>query len=124
MQNFRAPNVFKSITTTQNSNVAVWTPASGKKFRLMKVWLDVTADVAAATAGPVTISLLDNSTQIGIARSAYAPATAGSSSAAVITMDLGPDGYVSTSPNNVLNVLLGKALTSGLVRVVVAGTEE
>lgn len=124
MQNFRAPNVFKSIVTTQASNVPVWSPAAGKKFRLMRVWMDVTADAAAATAGPVTISLLDNSTQIGIARSAYVPGTAGSSASWQVTMDLGPDGYVSSAPNSTLNVLLNRALTSGTVRVVVAGTEE
>lgn len=124
MQNYRAPNVFKSVVSTGTGNTPVWTPTSGKKFRLLRVWMDVTADAAAATAGPVTLSLLDNATQMGIARSAYVPATAGSSAAYQLFMDLGPDGIISATLNNVLNFTMSKALTSGTARIVVAGTEE
>lgn len=122
----RAGTVFKSVTTTQNSNVAVWTPASGKRFRLLRLWFDVTGNAAVAAAGPVTISLLDSSTQMGIARSVFLPATAGTvgGNLATLSADLGPLGILSSAANNVLNVLLGSALTSGVVRVAVQGTEE
>lgn len=122
----RAGTVFKSITTTQNSNVPVWTPASGKRFRLLKLWFDVTGNAAVAAAGPVTISLLDGSTQMGIARSVFIPGAAGTAGGnlATITADLGPVGILSAAANNVLNVLLGSALTSGVVRVAVQGCEE
>lgn len=124
VQLYRASNTFKSATVTLASNVPVWTPAAGKKFRLLRVYIDVTADVAAATAGPLTVSLLDASAQFGIARSVFVPAAAGATAEQHLVMDLGPDGYVSSNPNNVLNGLLSRALTSGTIRVDVMGVEE
>lgn len=119
-----APDKWASITTTANSNVAAYTPSIGKKFRLLKAYIDVSGDVAAASAGPVTVSLLDGSTQMGIARTIYVPATAGTSPSPGLTIDLLPLGILSAAASNVLNVLLSKALTSGTVRVVVGVCEE
>lgn len=122
----RAGTVFKSTTNNQAVYQAVWTPAAGKRFRLLRYWIDVTGDAAAAAAGAMTISLTDGNTQVGINRSVYIPAAAGTTAGvlASFSADLGPLGYLSAAAGNALNLLLGQNLTSGTVRIAVQGTEE
>lgn len=122
----RTPNVFKTATVAGGGNTAVWTPTTGKKFRLMRYSIQVPAHVA--TSGGSAIAAIFNdgaSTAIGVGASFYAPATSVTASpgATNFNFDLG-NGYLSVAVNNVLNINLSAALSAGTVRVTVAGTEE
>lgn len=122
----RTPSVFKTVTATASGDNAVWTPAAGKKFRLMRYVIYVTADAARAAAGDVEIILRDATTAIGVGFSVYVPGAAGTTFVADASSgwcDLG-NGFLSAAANNVLNVNLSAALTAGEVRVVAIGTEE
>ena len=124
-QRVRLANTFKTATATSSGNTAVWTPTTGKKFRLMRYMIQVTGNAAQATGGTFTIDLQDSTTSTNITHSFFVPGTAGTSLAGLSTdwVDLG-NGVLSSTINNVLNVNLSAALTSGVVRVVICGTEE
>lgn len=125
-QRIRISNIIKTATATASGDTAVWTPTSGLKFRVMKYQIEVTADAATSGGADVDVVLRDATTAIGAGASIYCPAVAGTSFGNGYTTtwrDLG-NGYVSTAANNVLNVNLSAALTSGKVRVNVAGIEE
>lgn len=122
----RTPAVFKSATATASGNTALWTPTTGKKFRLMRYRLEITANAAWATGGVITTAFQDATTDMGLQHSVFIPATAGTVMGADYNtgwVDLG-NGRLSSAINQVLNVNLSAALTSGTCRVVVAGTEE
>jgi uncharacterized protein affecting Mg2+/Co2+ transport len=127
----RTPAIFKtvSVAATVTGNTAVWTPAAGKKFRLMR--FQVTAQGLAATAtAAITISFQDSATPITIGSyDVDVPAVAG-----VVTgvmniscgwIDLG-NGFLSAAANNVLNfnISAAGAGTVGTYRVNACGTEE
>ena len=123
----RTPAVFHSAVATAAGNTAVWTPTSGKKFRLMRFMLVLTDEAARAAAGDITVKFQDATTDIGIGLPVYVPAAA---IAAPIGeawssgwIDIG-NGYLSAAANNVLNVNLSAALTAGTFGVIAAGTEE
>ena len=123
----RTPRTFKSAVATASGNTAVWTPATGKKFRLMRFMLVLTDEAAQGVAGDITVKFQDATTDIGISLPVYVPAAA---IAAPIGeawtsgwIDLG-NGIVSAAANNVLNLNLSAALTAGTFGVLVAGTEE
>jgi hypothetical protein len=127
----RTPSVFKTATVNASTtgNSAVWTPTSGKKFRLMR--FQITAQGLAATAtGVVTVSFQDATT--GITIGTYdidVPAVAGIQSGITQVsggwIDLG-NGVLSASANNVLNFNISAAGsgTVGTYRINVCGTEE
>lgn len=122
----RTPTVFKTAAATAAGLTSVWTPAAGKKFRLLAFALLVTGNAAMAVAGTEAIQLQDSGTLFGLAFDLYAPAAS--------VNQLGDafytgwvavgNGYLSAAANNVLQVWLASALTTGYVRVNVAGTEE
>lgn len=122
----RVPNIFKTITATASGDTAVWTPTSSRKFRVMRYQIEVTSDAATSGGADIDIVLRDATTAIGAGVSVYVPAVAGTAFGNGYSSswrDLG-NGYVSTTANNVLNVNLSAALSSGKVRVNVAGVEE
>src|SRR5438105_14013487 len=69
----RTPAKFKSAQATAAGNTAVWTPAAGKKFRLMRFYLELTENVVRAAAGVVTITFQDATTDLGIAFDVWVP---------------------------------------------------
>lgn len=121
----RTPNVFKTAVVTAAGSTAVWTPAAGKKFRLMGYSIEITGNAIQAAAGNFEITLLDAAAAIGIGSSLYVPAVALNvfGSNALNPINIG-NGYLSALANNVLNVNLSNALTAGEIRVNVWGTEE
>ena len=123
----RTPAIFKSAVATASGNTAVWTPTTGKKFRLMRFMLVLTDEAARAVAGDITVKFQDATTDTGISLPVYVPATAiGSPIGEAWTsgwIDLG-NGIASAAANNVLNINLSAALTAGTFGVLVAGTEE
>lgn len=127
----RMPAIFKtaSVAATVTGNSAVWTPAAGKKFRLM--CFQITAQGLAATAtGVVTVSFQDNVTGITIGTydidvPAIAGVVSGVSNISCGWIDLG-NGFLSAAANNVLNfnISAAGAGTVGTYRINVCGTEE
>jgi len=121
----RTPTVFKRVSTAATGSTALWTPGAGNKFRLLKLYIQVTATAVLAVAGDLTISLLDSATDIAMDFIVSIPAaglTAGDDFSQFI--DLGTFGILSAAANNVLNVNLSAALTAGHVNVIAMGTEE
>jgi hypothetical protein len=123
----RTPAVFKTINTAANGNTAIWTPAAGTKFRLMRYQVIVTGNAATAGGAVVTVSLNDAGGDIGQAHDLFIPNAAPAAPFGTLYVspwiDLG-NGVLSAAANNVLNVNLSAALTAGKVRVIACGTEE
>jgi hypothetical protein len=122
----RTPTTFKTATATASGDTALWTPTSGKKFRLMRFILQITADAATSGGADIDIILRDATTGLAAALTVFVPAAAGTTFGATVTtgwIDWG-NGYLSTAANNVLNINLSAALTSGKVRAIAVGTEE
>lgn len=123
----RSPHVFKTGVASALGNTTIWTPAAGKKFRLMAYSIELTGDATLAAAGLDEITLTDSGVAIGQGVSARIPAA----SAGVLgnvplsggMRQLG-NGYLSAAANNVLQVNLSVALSAGEVRVNAIGTEE
>lgn len=122
----RTPNVFKTATATAAGNTSVWTPAAGKKFRLMGFTIEVTETATQAAAGVNDLTLQDSGAAIGLGFSPWIPAAALTAQQAGYLsgqVQLG-NGYLSAAANNVLQINLSTALTAGKVRVNAWGTEE
>ena len=124
----RTPNVFKTAQATASGNTALWTPASGKKFRLMRLFVQVTANAYLDSgAGVLTVTFQDATTGINLAFDVYLPAASVSAplgdAFASGWIDLG-NGVLSATANNVLNINLSGKVDAGNVRVTCCGTEE
>ena len=122
----RTPTTFKTATATASGDTALWTPTSGKKFRLMRFRIEVTGDAATSGGAVIDVLLRDSTTATGIGFSVFVPATGVTTSEGVLGtgwIDLG-NGILSAAANNVLNINLSAALSAGKVRVVCCGTEE
>lgn len=129
----RTPNIFKTAsiaaTSTTTASNPIWTPAAGKKFRVMR--FIITAQGLAATAtGVVTVTLVDSATTITIGTfdidiPAIASVVSGVNLVSGAWIDLG-NGYLSLVANNVLNfgISAAGAGTVGTYRINVCGTEE
>jgi len=122
----RVPNIFRTITVAAAGDTALWTPAAGKKFRLMGYQMMVTAEAIAAAAAHLEILLCDAAVALGIGASVFVPLAAIAGGGDVYVgpaVQLG-NGPLSALANNVLNVNLSFALTGGEVRVNAWGIEE
>lgn len=122
----RTPHVFKTALVTASGDTALWTPTSGKKFRLMGYALYLTEDAVAAAAAKLEVVLRDGTSPLGVGWSAFVPVAAGTTIGAGNMSGAVPlgNGALSALANNVLNVNLSFALTGGEVRAVAWGTEE
>lgn len=128
-QAYRIPQIFKtaSVSAGTSGNSTVWTPTSGKKFRLMRFDLSG-SNLSAAAATVVTLSFQDNTTGLAPTYDVLLPATVNTvSGTTAITnwIDLG-NGILSAAANNVLNLNVSSAPAgaAGTYRVNVCGTEE
>lgn len=124
----RTPITFKTATATASGNTAVWTPTSGKKFRLMRYQIELSENATLAVAALITVKFQDSTTDFGYQHDLYIPAAALTNTGNAYRsgwIDMG-NGYLSTTANNVLNFNIGggNALTGGQFRINVAGTEE
>lgn len=124
----RTLSKIKNIYANSLGNTALWTPAAGKRFRILGCRVSATANIAAASGGVLDVRLYDGpSTSIGLSHSLYCPATAVTTTPGSAYdsgwMDL-RNGYLSTAVDTVLNVNLSVALTAGGIQTIVVGTEE
>lgn len=124
---YRTPTVFRTVQASASGNTAVWTPASGNKFRLLKLFVEVTDNAALAAGAVLTINFQDATTSINISFDVFVPTTPVTTvvgDGLEQELDLGQFGILSAAANNVLNVNLSATLTAGNVRVIAMGTEE
>lgn len=124
----RIPTKFNTAIATNAGNTAAWTPAAGKKFRLMRYQLELTENATLAVAALITVKFQDNVTDFGFQHDQLIPAAAGAVAGEAWRsgwIDLG-NGYLSLVANNVLNFNISGAanLTAGQFRVNTCGTEE
>jgi hypothetical protein len=125
--NFPAqPNVFYTGQFTSAGNAVIWTPASGKSFRLQRYLVEVTQNASQLLQGVLTVSFQDGVTPMPFAHDVYVPSTGLRVFQPVSPgwIDLGSNGYLSLAPNNVLNVNLSSSLNAGNVRVIACGIEQ
>ena len=125
-----SPDTFKTVQASALGTTALWTPTSGKKFRLMKLQVQLTSNATIASAAVLTVSLLDGAADVGITHDFYVGQTALTAATALFIsgedgnwVDLG-NGILSATINNVLNVNLSVALASGKIRITACGIEE
>jgi hypothetical protein len=122
----RTPNIFRQGVRATSGNNAFWTPAAGKKFRLMGYFITMTAEAAAASAADMIISLTDAGALIGVSHSVYVPALSPTTSGGGFStgfVSLG-NGILSAVANNALFLNITVTLTAGTVSAVAIGTEE
>ena len=120
------PDTFKTVQALNTGATALWTPTSGKKFRLQRFIIDVSSNASQASGGVLTFSFLDAAAATGLSFDAFVPTTAVTTVLGGYTsgwVDLG-NGFLSATINNVLNINLSAALATGSVRVTACGTEE
>ncbi len=118
--------IFKTVQATASGNTAIWTPTTGKKFRLKRIHISIGDDATITSGGHLAITFQDATTAIGLGFDTWLASAAGTADGIAFDVpmfDLG-FGYLSSAANNVLNVNLSSALSGGSVRVTVAGTEE
>ena len=126
MELLRTPSIYKTLLAAATSN-AIWTPAAGKKFRLMGFSIVLSADATLAVAGETVLSLVDNATNINIAFAFWVPSVALTTSLGTtnpVNFNLPGNGYLSLAANNVLNANLTVALATGKFSINAMGTEE
>lgn len=121
----RTPTTFKTVQATASGNTALWTPTTGKKFRLMRFKVQITGNATLGGAAVLSVGLQDATTDIGVTHDVYVPAAALNTMTGYDSgwINLG-NGKISAAANNVLNVNLSAAITAGNARVIVCGTEE
>lgn len=121
------PSSFFTVQATQSGATLIWTPASGRSFRLLKYQIEATANVAQQNQGVIIVSFTDNDTSMPFAHDVFVPSSAMNSNNIKYQsgwIALGGIGYLSVAANNVLNVNLSATLTAGNFRINVCGTEE
>ena len=112
--------------STTTTGATVWTPAVGKKFRLMKFKIQVTGNASLAAAAVVNIRLQDAAAGMNLDHQVFIGNVAGAGlldyDSGWITLD---NGILSAAANNALQFnLSGATLATGQVNVIAFGTEE
>ena len=73
----RVPTGFHSVEPAANGTTALWTPATGKRFRIMGYDFQITGNATQTVAGLFTVTLLDGATDIQMTHTLYVPNAAG-----------------------------------------------
>jgi hypothetical protein len=122
----RTPNVFKTVQASSLGNNTLWTPTSGKKFRLMKYRIMIPNGAIGSANSYLVMQFKDGSTNMPIIETCFLTTTASNVAGNTWTsglVDLG-NGFLSSAANSALVLNLNYALTDGDLRVLVMGTEE
>ena len=118
----RTPTTFKTLADQTASGGVVWTPAGGKKYRLMGGVISLSKE--AACAGMEYLTLADQGgTQILLIQISHVALVA-TGVVTLIPFSLPGNGYLSPTADNTLIVGLNGALTAGSYAACVWGTEE
>lgn len=123
----RIADTVKSASASASGDNAIWTPAAGKRFRLLGVMLTLTADATLAVAGRVALTFRDGTAPLSLVLhvSLGTLAVSGLLGSQQLTpwLPLG-NGILSAAADRALNLNLSVALLTGTIEVVCAGTEE
>jgi hypothetical protein len=131
----RTCDTFKTAQVQGGSPLqyGLWTPASGKKYRLMKLWISVSGDANVASGALFTLSFTDGlgGTAIGPAFDVWIQPTPTVDVTGIYPglafstgqIDLG-NGVLSGAANTTLYFVVNDLLANGFIRVNVMGTEE
>jgi len=115
--------VFKTLgLTTAAGDTVIWTPATGKRFRMMGFQIVLAQGTTAAAAS--TVQIRDGATVLFTYALAGAVLVAPVVPMVIADTKLPGMGYLSTAVNAVLNLNLSTALAVGGVTVNAWGTEE
>lgn len=121
-------DTYKSVAATASGNTTVWTPAAGKKFRLLGYRISITNNANVAAGAVVTVLLTDGAGGATIgAESVFVPTTAVVTNVGCQEVGWGlymTTGFLSAAANNLLVVNLSAAITTGNLRVNCWGCEE
>ncbi len=117
----RTPTIQKYHAQVQGTGV-LWTPAAGKKYRLMSATIFLSKDAAAAAAE--NISLTDSGAGTVFTFDISSGALVAMGVTTYIPVNLPANGYLSPTINNTLSFTLSANLTAGYSTFVAWGTEE
>ena len=130
----RYADTFKDLTgiasTTGQSFVTVWTPASGKKFRILAICIRATNDFTISGGGYVTGYFVDSASGATLtSECSYAPANANTASPGAFEFTDRYNNYwmrgkTGSAANASLLFHIDQNLTNGKISVHVAGVEE
>jgi len=126
LRRIRTPVIFKSVSTVASGNTTIWTPAAGKKFRLIKYHIEIIGNTIRLEAGITSLRFQDNITDIsGLIHNFYIPSISSNILGGYNTgqFDLGI-GILSAAANNPLTVFINAEVLGGGFRISVCGTEE
>lgn len=120
--------VYSNTATPSAGDTTHWTPASGKKFRLMAAMINVPGNATRAAGGQVQMTLTDGASgTVILGCSCFVGTSAGTAMGADFNtgwMILPGNGYLSTAINTALMLHTGAALTAGAIALTTVGTEE
>jgi hypothetical protein len=126
-ERLRTPTVWSGANASAIGATAIWTPAAGKKFRLMAGFIMVPSNCIQAVAGLIAFGLQDAAGAfMGKSFTTFVPGAAGPTGPPLgfWPFVIPGNGWLSALANNSLNVNLSAALTTGLCIVGTMGTEE
>lgn len=117
----RVANVFKTVQVSASGDTILWTPASGKKFRLMG--MSYTNTMANGGAGIVAVTILIKDGSSTILTFSVATSTAIAVAQPPLMLSFG-NGILSSTANNNLVANMSAAASAGILAINVWGTEE
>jgi hypothetical protein len=119
----RTPDTFKQLAgTSAAGQTAVWTPAAGKKVRIMGGNICISKE--AACAGALTVGIQDNAGAQYMFVQISAAALVATGQVIYLPFSFPGNGFLSAAVNNPQYLNLSAALTAGLITVNMWGTEE
>jgi len=122
-----APGVSKRVNNyfTTTATPTVWTPASGKKFRILGCSVVATVKTVLATgAGAGELCLLDNAVTAPVLALAGWSATQAAGTSVTLTTLFPYPGIVSTTADNVLKLGFLTSAADGVTSGLTIGTGE
>lgn len=121
----RVPTIIKADGSNGSTNMNIWTPSAGKRFRLMRYLLYTTGNFSHSTAQYVNVEFMDGggAGSTFLRHLLWAPAAPTNQPFSTGWIDLG-QGYLSAAPGNPLYYLVNPSVPAGYVFFVLAGTEE
>lgn len=120
------PNVFKNSTVPLGAGAhTIWTPASGKRIRLLGFDFEISNDATLAVAGDNSITVQETGGVIIHRFIASVGATASTVPGQITYQFIpGEAGYLSIAPDNILSLLFNTAFITGSIVANAWGMEE
>jgi len=118
----RNVTTFKTLIDNTANNATVWTPAGGKKYRVMGGIISLSKD--AACAGSFQVGLTDSAGGQWLVIQISHAALVATGQVMVVPFQIPGNGYLSPTAGNLLQATCSGALTAGSMGVTVWGTEE